>query len=237
MQNLNVLRKLYILAFVAIALLIVFTPLIVSDRILFVEEETAEIIIIFFLFIAGYSIYRFFGRELEKKNQALAVLEKEKGSLEERLDEAFKHIGKVNILVQEIEDIFSQIDKYPENKNDIKRVFDYLAKKVLGIINVEWVILRIVDLSNFNTLREYCDSRGSTLLLKHQIHNKDLLEMPENDYSVIKSDQQNLKIKAFCIFPKKEISNEQEVIIKVIVSQLEMLFLIYSSFYFKNKVQ
>jgi hypothetical protein len=210
--------------------LIIFTPFLINHTYFVFEEETAEVILIFFLFVVGYAIYRLYKNEVEKNELELKELRDDKNDLESRLDEAFRHIGKVNVQIDEIRDVFSKIDKYPESREEIKHIFHYLAHKVLGLVDADWVILRVVDLAGLATKGEHYETRGGIQARSPKISNGDLLEKNSlNGWQVLKSEQTNLNIKAFCILPPKQFSEDQKILIQAITGQLEMLFLIFSS--------
>ncbi|MDP1846119.1 MAG: hypothetical protein Q8L09_05300 [Candidatus Moranbacteria bacterium] len=156
--------------------------------------------------------------------------------MESQLEEAFGHIGKINIQISEIRSIFSDIKKYPENKKDLNYTLDYFAKKILSIVNVDWVTIKIIDLSDLNTLKILSATRGKEILSGDRISNNDIMDdsYSHHEFVVIKSDQKNLNLKAVCILPKKEIKQEQKAIIKAIVTRLELIYLIFSSHYYKN---
>jgi DNA gyrase/topoisomerase IV subunit A len=230
LRNLIVLRRIYIFLLILIVPLIIFTPLFINHRYFVFEEETAEVILTFLLLIVGYSIYRLYQKEVEKNERELKELREDKNDLESRLDEAFRHIGKVNVQIDEIRDVFSKIDKYPESREEIKHIFHYLAHKVLGLVDADWVLLKIVDLAGLTTKGEHYETRGGIQARAPKISNSDLLEKNSLDgWQVLKSEQRNLNIKAFCILPPEPISEDQKILIQAITGQLEMLFLIFSS--------
>jgi len=220
MKRLKFLKSFYILLLALNVGLIIFTPYLVTRGLPFAEEETVEVLLIALLSLVAYIIYSLYSWEIKKQDQDLADL--------------FKHIGQLNVQIQEIKDFFSKIDHYPENKKDIEQVFQYSANKILAVINVDWVMIKIVDLLNFNTLKECLQGRKNLPLPKIQINNKDLLKNDLKNYITIKSDQENLSLASFCVLPKVPISSEQKIIVKTINSQLEMLFIIFTSLYYKD---
>lgn len=229
-------RWLLIALFLIIIILDIIMPYIIRGGFLFVHEQHFETILEILLFAIGFIIYIFYNQEVKKHKIALDQLQKHHQSTEERLDEAFKYIGSINVQIQEIKSIFADLKIYPENKKELKYIMEFLGKKILSMINTDWVILRIIDLTNLKTLRETSICRGQALLLKHQFTNDDILNNGENlvDYNLFTSEQKSLNIKVFCIFPKKDKTKEQEVFIKAIISQLEMLFIIFTSNYYMN---
>lgn len=236
MSKVNILRNVYLILLIVIFLLMVLTPWIIRGGVSFIaDEESIEVISIALLFGTGYFIYYQYKKEVEKNKKELTRLEQDKNSLEERLDDAFKYIGKVNIQIQEIKSVFSGIEKYPARQQDIKYIFEYLSFKILSIVDVDWVLLRIVDLSKAETLREFCAVRGGGNSPQWNISNKELLKNKlQGEYQLLKSTQNNLNLKAFCVFPKNNFSEDQKVLIGAIIGQLEMLFIIFTSLYYKN---
>jgi hypothetical protein len=211
-------------------LFIILTPLVVTKAFSIFEEETLEVILITALFLVGYFIYRLYKRQVEKDKVELRELQRDRDDLESRLDEAFRHIGKINVQIDEIRDVFSNIDKYPESHEEIKHIFHYLAHKILGLVDSPWVILRVIDISSLATQKEHIESRGGSQAQIPNISNKDLLTNEVLDgWQVLKSEQSNLNVKAFCILPANHISDDQKILIQAITGQLEMLFLIFSS--------
>ncbi|MBN1778730.1 MAG: hypothetical protein JW816_00705 [Candidatus Buchananbacteria bacterium] len=136
----NWLKNTYLIILGILFVLIVATPILISDGISFLTEEMTEMIIIFLLLIASILIYSFYQNELKKR-------------VEQR-DEAIKEIGKINVQIEKIKEAFETIEKYPENKSDLKYLMNALAEKILGIAPVDWVLLRIIDLNDQRTLTE-----------------------------------------------------------------------------------
>jgi hypothetical protein len=230
-----ILRNLYIFLFIVTIVIIIFTPLLVGDGVPLIGEETLEAIIISLLFVVSYILYALYNKEIEKSRAELKDLQANRLTLEERLDEAFKHIGQVNIQIEEVRSIFGEFKKYPESKSDFKNILRYFSEKILGMVEVDWVILKIIDLASIKTLKEYSHCRGPAVLLKSKIENRDLVNQAgSSEYMVLSSHQNNLNIKAYCIIPKKTLKPETEILLKAIVDQLEMIFIIFSSDYFKK---
>jgi hypothetical protein len=235
MKSVRVLEKIYLALIVLILALIILTPLVISEGISVISEEPLEAITIAVLFLIGFFVRKLYKNEAEKNKNAYENLKNEKLNVEERLIDAFKHIGSVNVQIDEIRSSFSDIRKYPESKQDFKNILQFMGQRILGMTNAEWALFRIVDIAAGVTLREYCETRGNAILLKHTFSNKDLKEKANIDNCIIiKSTQENLNIKTYCILQVKRLNKDQEVLIKAIVNQLEMLFLIFSSNFYKN---
>lgn len=209
-------------------LLIIATPFF-NVRFWNFSEELSEAALISSLFLLMVLLFSFYSREVNK-------YKKQQEDLEERLRETFKYIGSINLQLEEMKKVFSSVNKYPESKKDVQALFAHTAERILGIINVDWVLLRIVDIRNGNNLHEYFISRGNKKTEKIKIENKLLLsgECPDNKCSVVKSNQENFNIKAFCVLPIASKNDNQKFLINSIVNQLEMLFIIFNSLYYKK---
>ena len=102
-----------------------------------------------------YGILFLYRKEAARNRDELDRLKHDKGALERRLNEAFHYIGTVNIQIEEIRSVFSDIRKFPENKRDFHSILQFMAEKALCMVNAAWVLFRIVDTQNLDTLSEY----------------------------------------------------------------------------------
>jgi hypothetical protein len=103
------------------------------------------------------------------------------------------------------------------------------------MVNTEWVVFRIIHTEDLDTLSEHSETRGNALLLKHKISNRELASDEKfQGLTVVGSAQQNFRIKTFCILPKEKLSSESKIFIRAVVNQIEMLFVIFTSIYYKN---
>ncbi len=229
------LERIYLLALLTLFVLILFTPYLIRSGISVFEEDIVEVAAIAFLFAVGYVVLLMYRKEVTRNIRELARFKKEKSSLEQQLEESFKYIGSVNIQIREIKAVFSNIDKFPETKKDFRYILRYLAERTLSMVNVEWVLLRIINTPNLNTLREYCQTRRKPVILKHRIRNGELVSSKKPvGFTIIASGQENFHIKTLCIMPKTKLSQEQTIFIRALVNQLEMLFVIFTSLHYKD---
>lgn len=227
MKNIKLLEKFYYLFLFVVFFLVVFTPYVIRTDFWFVEEEFFEMETIIFLFAVGYFILRLYQREVSKNLRELEKTKRENADLEERLTDAFKYIGSVNVRIGQIKTAFSDIKSFPETKKEFKHIIKFFSERILGIVNVECVMIRIVDARNFVSLQEYCEKRAGVHLAECKIHNRDLLKGEKfDDYDIIGSVQENLHIRSFCIMPKSDINKEQEILVRAMINYLQMLFLV-----------
>lgn len=236
-KKIRLIQVIYFAGLTLLFFLVVLTPYFIQGNFQLknrgiVREEIAEGAVIALLLIVGYLASILHKKEFDKYHRELEELVICKCDLESRLSDAFSYIGEVNVQLLEIKSVFSALQKYPESKKDYKSVLIFLARKALGIANVDWVMFRIINPEGLRTIQEYSETRGSALLLKHTISNRAIVSNEAiADCSVVSSEQENLTIKAFCILPTEELKESQEILIRAIVSELEMLFIIFSSEY------
>ena len=220
-------KKIFLFLIVINIFIIITTPFL-GIRFGNLSEEISEAIFISISFMLALILFNFYSREVSKYKK----LQEE---LEERLRETFKYIGSINLQLEELKKVFS-IKRYPENKKDIQALFVHTAERILGIVSVDWVLLKIVDTRNGNSLQEHFVFRGNKKIEKIKVENKKLLkgECSDGDCFVIKSNQENFNIKAFCVLPSVKRDDNQDFLINSIISQLEMLFIIFNSLYYKK---
>lgn len=234
-KNIKLLKRVYLFILVTMFLVVVFMPYIIRSGFTLVEEELVEVIGITLTFSVGYFIALLYRREAARNRESLIKLKRDKGTLENRLSEDFKYIGAVNVEIEAIRSVFSGIRKFPENKKDFHHILQFLAQRTLSIVNVEWMLFRIINTQNLNTLSEYSEKRGNAVITNHKISNSRLVSNEKFEaFIVVGSGQENFHIKTYCIIPEKKLSKDQEIFIKAVVNQLEMLFIIFTSIYYKN---
>jgi len=112
----------------------------------FENTEFAEFIVLFLLLLLGFTANYFYRKESKLYEQQIKLLENDRTTIKEKLDGAFKHIGMLNVQLEELSSIFTKINKYPETKQELKNVLTYYTEKILMIANAEWVLLRVVDI-------------------------------------------------------------------------------------------
>lgn len=227
------LRALYATIGVAILLVALLTPFL-AEGVTLIREEFAEVTLLVILLAAGYVARALYLRETERAKSQIADLESGRRTLEERLDEAFRYIGRLNVQIQEIESIFTHIDKYPETRNEKRKALRFLAEKILGVVGTDWVFVRIVDRERNRTLGEHWATRdpGAT---RPNVSNTDLVNRnTPGGFTVVESSQDSFSINTYCVLPGP-VERRHRILVEAIANQAEMLFLIFSSEYYKER--
>jgi hypothetical protein len=99
----------------------------------------------------GFAIFLFYRKESIKNQNLLVMLNQKKGILESRLNEAFAYIGSLNIHINEIKSVFSDIRNFFETKQDFASILRFLAEKAPCMVNCDWVVFRIIDVGSLKT--------------------------------------------------------------------------------------
>jgi hypothetical protein len=236
----KLLKAAYLSSLTLLLVSMVFTPYLVRSGLylkgrVIVEEEIFEGVLIALLMLVGYFAATVYKKELGRYAKELRGLATKKADLEDKLNDAFCYIGEVNVQLLEIKSVSSALQKYPESKKDYRSVLAFLARKALVISNVDWVMFRIVNPESLRTVQEYSETRDSASLLEHNISNRALVVREAiADCSVVCSEQENLTIRTFCILPTEQLTENQIILLQTIVSEVEMLFIIFSSEYYKE---
>jgi len=235
-KSIHFFERLYLFILLIIIIIIALTPYLIRGGFSIFAEKALEVIAIVILFIIGYLVMLLYQREVAKNTQFIENLLHEKNHLQSQVEETFKYVGALNVQIKEMSSILSEIKKYPESHQDFKYIIQFLTEKVLGIVSTEWALLRLINLTNNQTLSEYGIERGDKEL-KENVCSNDELAKPNkrNDILIFASNQNNLNIRAFGVIPRQDITEEQKVFIKGIVNQLEMFYLIFSSLSGNNK--
>lgn len=219
----------FVLTLIVINILsVVGTPLLQIRLFRLTEQFSASLIIIILFIFLAFLLGVYF-KEVEK-------YKKTQEDLEERLRETFKYIGSINLQLEEMKKVFSNFNKYPESQKDIQAVFTHTAERILSIIPTDWVLLRIMELDQGKTLHEYFISRGNKRVEKIKLENQELLSdnCSVEGCSIVASQQNNFNLKAFCILSTEVKDKNQQFMITSAVNQLEMLFIIFNSYYYKK---
>ncbi len=234
------LQALYFVTFLFLFGLIVFTPklitgsLRISER-LIIEEETIQGILLGVLFIVSILILNLYKLEVFRHKEQIKKINTDKQKVEERLHISDQYIGMINVQIQEIKSIFYSIDSYPQTKTDLKRTFGFFGEKILGIVNSNWALIRIINSATQRTISEHFELRENCAGKYPHVSNKMIIEhQPIAYHTSIISSPKNLNILVFCIMPVEKISHDEHVFIQAIIDEITKLFIIINSSFFKN---
>lgn len=241
LESLNAADKIKILEFTYVATIVlllsavVCTPVFIRQHLLLfkkylIQEDALEAVLIGLLLLVAYLLASVYKKELKKYRQKTFRLMRDKDDLSDKLIDAFKYIGGVNVQIHEIGSIFCGLKRYPATESEFKKDLALLARSMLAIVNADWVVIRIICLTNLRTLKEHLESRNSADFLIKGISNKAIVANQTIDgYSIVECRKDNSMIMAVAVFPKKSLNEEEKILTEAITHQIEMLYHIFVS--------
>jgi len=234
------LQILYFSIYLLLSFVIIVTPILITGSVyitekIIIDEEIAEVILLGILFSLSILIFKLYKREASKQEELIKKMKNDKKTTEEKLFDSLSYIGKVNVQIEEIKAIFNTTNRYPETKNDFKKTFRFLSERVLGIVNTNWALFRIINTSTQRTISECLETRHGFSGHYPRISNKMIVEnQPMPPFTTIVSNSKNLNILVCCTMPIDTISSDQRIFIQAIINEIIMLFIILNSSYYKD---
>ena len=231
----KVLEIVYMTSTVLLFCAVVLTPFFIRHHFfltkgIILEEDTLEASLILMLLSVACILSYFYKRELNRYRQKIKHLTSDKCDLSDKLTDAFKYIGGVNVQIKEIRSILYGLRRYPTTENEFRKSLAQFACKVMGIANADWVVIRIICQTNHRTVKEHLESRKNNNFIVKGISNKAIVANRAIDgYSIVASRHENSPIMVACVFPQKNLVEPAKILIEVITCQIEMLYFIFVS--------
>jgi len=231
----KVLEIVYMTSTVLLFCAVVLTPFFIRHHFfltkgIILEEDTLEASLILMLLSVACILSYFYKRELNRYRQKIKHLTSDKCDLSDKLTDAFKYIGGVNVQIEEIRSVLYGLRRYPATENEFRKDLAQFARKVMGIANADWVAIRIICPTNLRTIKEHLECRKKANFIVKGISNKSIVANRSIDgYSIVASRHDNSLIMAACVFPKKCLVEAEKILIEVITCQIEMLYFIFVS--------
>ncbi|MGD9249620.1 MAG: hypothetical protein PVG19_00255, partial [Desulfobacterales bacterium] len=187
----NVWKPSYLIGFYFAILMVLLlcvstTPLLIrhgialTDRFM-IEEEVLETVMILVLFGISFLILIRMRHRLNSYRQAAERALHEKSRLVERLVDAFRYIGKVNVEIHEIESALCGVAFYPQSKKEFRALIDELALKAMTIAAAPWLVVRIIDRDSGRTVNEHAVRHPGETLPAVTLGNRAILEEAQRD--------------------------------------------------------
>jgi hypothetical protein len=229
----TLLECIYLVTISLLLATVVATPVFIRHHLsllekIIVQEDILEAGLIVVLLLLAYFLSGVYKKELDKYRQKSSELTQYNSDLSCRLTDAFKYIGGVNVQIQEIQSIFCDHSSYPTTDKEFKRDLTKYARKLLGMVNTDWVLIRIIRKNELRTTVEHFESRNNANIVIKGISNKAVAANQAIDgFSVVASRHDNSGIICACVFPKKRLEEEEKVLVEAVANQIEMLYLIF----------
>ena len=233
-QRVRVYKRVYALIMGILMASIIAMPLLIRGRLVLgnrivVEEELIEMVLIAIMLSISFLISKLYESKLRENRKHIDQLASERRELTSSLSEAFHYIGTVNVEVAELQKLFCDLDRYPQNRNDFKNMLCILTDKAMMLTQSEWAIIRIIGLDNLRTLKECRRGKFKGEMSPTRISNRAIMaEEKLEALSVIGSRQRSPYFKTVCITREGDLPAEARRIVEAIAGIAEMLFLIFS---------
>lgn len=215
---------------------IIVTPLLIRHGLIFgqniiLDEKIVEVIFIVFLFGFSFFIFKELKHSMSAYEAAVDQARIEKLSLVSRLSDAFNYIGSVNLEIQEIQSILNGIDNYPQSKGEFRHIFNHLTTKAAFIAQAPWAVIRIVSKYSGRTVKEHTCQITPGCRPSFTVGNNTILkENYRRNFTIIQAYPNNNELCSVCIFPKNSLLTKEQIsLLKAIVGQAEIYFLLYHS--------
>lgn len=232
-QKYNILIALYVAVLAFLLLCVVAVPLsiqwgwAITEKII-IEEEIFETALIVILFVISLFVLRRFKRALNAYEHEFGRAGVEKSWLVSRLTHAFRYIGTVNVELQEIHAILCGLENYPGTRKELRQREDYLTTKAMTIARTPWAVARMIDRRSGRTVKEYAVVRPGQVLPSSTIGNREILEGRHVDgLTKIMTHQKNVDLVTVCILPDATCSEEENILLRLITSQMGVSFILY----------
>ena len=235
------LQVLYLIIYLVLFSAIIYIPTLISGPVhftekLILEEETIEGSLLGILFLISILILNLYKLEVNKHNEQIIKINEDKMIVEGRLTDSYRYIGLLNVQIQEIKSIFTNVEKYPETMEDLKNTYKYLGERVHGILHTNWVLFRIINSNTHRTISEYLEARQGVAFHFPHVSNKMIIEKTADfPFTLVVSNPQNLNIQVCCIIPVDKISHDERVFIQAIINEITKLFVIMNSTFYKKE--
>jgi len=229
------LESIYLVTIALLLSAVVFTPVLITHHFLLInryviQEDAVEAVLILVLLLNAYLLSKVYKRELKKYRQVTRKLSRDNSTLSSELTDAFKYIGGVNVQIQEIRSIFCGASRLPATENEFRRDMALLGRKLLGIVNADWVVIRIIGRTSLKTIKEHLEARKNAKFSIKGVSNKAIVaSRAVAGYATVASCHDNSMILVACVFPQKSLDQEEKILSEAIANQIEMLYLIFIS--------
>ncbi len=222
--------------YLALFVLAVLTPRMVSRNVFGFEEVQVEETLIFAFGLTGLLTFSLYGKLVERREKERATAEAERDRAKKELSSSYAYIGTINRQMDALKRVANETatTALDPNGSHKKELLQSLAASAAAFVRASYATIRILDVGKTRTVREYHAKTDTPV----RAHNKHLLALHGEGRShafiqgdagevlVIPSDRTGDGIKAFVLIPMPRANMPEEVdggILKVYANQAELL--------------
>ncbi len=220
-------------------LFIIFTPSIIKTGFWGVPEPAVEGIFLFLELIILSKLFQKYNQHNLKNVTKVNKLSAKLRQQENLLIDSLEYLGKINIQMSIVKKVISQV-KIPRNENRLDYLIQEILQSISQLSKSKKVTLKLIDLKNEHTLKKISLGKNQTCKLANKISNKKLLrqDFSNKKTEILTSSYDNFSIKSFLFLEKdknRQLNSDQKTLIKGLVNQCEILFLLFNSKYYRHR--
>lgn len=222
--------------YLALFVLAVLTPRMVSRSLFGFEEVRIEETLIFAFGLTGLLTFSLYGKLVERREKERAAAEAERDRAKKELTSSYAYIGNINRQMDALKRAANETATtvLEQNGTHKKELLQSLAASAAAFVRAPQATIRILDIKNTRTIREYHADANNPV----RAHNKHLLTLHGETRShgfvqgdtgeifVIPSDRTGDAAKAFILIPVLRTELPEELdggILRVYANQAELL--------------
>lgn len=228
------LQIIYLIVYLILFSFIVYVPTLISGPVhitgkFIIAEEITEGALLGILLLVNIVMLNLYRKETDRQKEIIAKMTNDKIEIKEKLVDSSRYIGQLNVQIQEIKTMFRSNIRFPETKNDFRKSFLFFSERVLGIVNTNWVLIRIINCNTWKTISEQFGTRPGYITNYPHIGNKMIVENKScPPFTSIISNPENSNIISCCILPVDEVNYDERVLIQAITNEITMMFVIFN---------
>ena len=214
----------------ALFILVILTPKVIQEGVLFFHEEDVEALVIFCFGLFGFILYLIKEKALIKVFQEKLHLQKRANVITKDLSYSYSYIGGINRKFEIVKNFIFHLPKYTTEAMDQKKTetFHSIIESVKLLSKTDIVSLRFVNETTKTMERILEDDHSKALdsfdASKLLAEKKTFWE--ENGYAIARSPLQAKGIIAYIIFSKTSNYVENIDVFQILASQALLLFCI-----------
>ncbi|MBU1348504.1 hypothetical protein KJ781_00330, partial [Patescibacteria group bacterium] len=140
------------LVYLALFVMAILSPRIVSQRMFGIHEETFEEVFIFLFGIAGLLTFSIYQRVMERKEQEHEATENERERIKRELVESYQYIGSMNRQMNVLKELANQTSiEIVEKDSMSKDIIASLLANAAASVGAQTAFIRYIDLERGRT--------------------------------------------------------------------------------------
>lgn len=226
------------LVYLAIFVLAVLSPSLVTHNVFGIDEQHVEELLIFVFGIIGLTTFSVYQHIMERKEKEHETARNEYDRAKRELVESYRYIGAINRQIEVLKRVANQTSlKIVESDRLSKDLLGSLLANAAASVGANAALIRYVELDKLRTQHEITHSFENRSSFK--VHNRDLRKVHDSGAShaflrtedgqevlVVPSDHKGKSVKAYLLITPDpdQASSLDTSLLKVFANQAELLY-------------